>query len=283
MHSSEIIEKCKSLRRKGFSLGDIVKKTGLPKTTVYYHIRDITLSPADKKKIREKGKERARQYIRKHVKGKCRGSITVSRPEGWSNELLLLTAHLIFDGEITNGCIYGNRNLVLINRVKKLTENIFNLEPSSQKYCEESGVHEVSYYYVELANYFQKKAVQIQDYIKEASLKEKRIFLRAFFDDEGCMLYDKKQNSRKVRGYQNNKDLLLLIKKLLQDLNIESRLEKGSTWEVVVSKKENLIKFHNKINFSKRVYINPNRKNSLWEKKFQKRDLLDMAINSYVR
>jgi len=36
-------EKCLILRNKGFTLGEIIAATKLPKTTIYYHIRNISL------------------------------------------------------------------------------------------------------------------------------------------------------------------------------------------------------------------------------------------------
>lgn len=283
MHSSEAIENCKNLRKKGYTLGEIVKETGLPKTTVFYHIRDISLSSQQKEKIEKRKRRKINKHIKKNIKGKCRGSRNVDKPDGWTDNLLLITAHFMFDGEITRGCVYSNRNIVLINRVKNLTNKIFNLEPSSCDYRKKSGVHKVSYYYVELANYFKKKCNQVKKYIKDSSLQEKKIFLRAFFDDEGCVSYSKKWNSRKVRGYQKDKEMLLLIKELLQEFNIESRIDKGHTYEVVVSRKENLIKFRDKINFSEGVFINPDRKNSIWDKKLEKRKILNKMLASYVR
>ncbi len=142
-------------------------------------------------------------------------------------------------------------------------------------------MHRVSYFYIELANYFREKAAQLKQHIISAPLEEKKVFLRAFFDDEGCMSYDQKRNSRKVRGYQGNRENLLLIQALLRDFDIDSKIEKGYTYEVVIGGKNNLVKFRDKINFSKGVYINPKRSNSLWRKKLQKRDLLDMAIANY--
>jgi len=41
------------------------------------------------------------------------------------------------------------------------------------------------------------------------------------------------------------------------------------------------VKFRDKINFLKGVYINPDRKNSIWKKKLEKREILDYTINSY--
>ena len=48
-----LIEKCRKLREKGFTLGEIIKAIGLPKTTVYDHIRDISLPAEVKERIQK--------------------------------------------------------------------------------------------------------------------------------------------------------------------------------------------------------------------------------------
>ena len=205
----------------------------------------------------------------------------VLKPEGWSAELVSLVAHFMFDGEIKdkNGCVYQNRNIALINQVRSLMKKIFQLEPIVRFYPD-TGVHRISYFYVDLADYMKRKSLELKRYLKDASLEEKRAFLRTFFDDEGSAYIW--ENNRKVRGYQHDLEILKLVQKLLEDFDIHSRIDKKYK-EIVISKKENLIKFRDKINFSKGVYINPNRKNSIWKEKLQKRQILERAISSYQK
>lgn len=40
---SLLIERCKNLRKEGYTLGEIVKIANLPKTTIYNHVYDIIL------------------------------------------------------------------------------------------------------------------------------------------------------------------------------------------------------------------------------------------------
>jgi len=42
-------EKCVRLRKQDKTLTEIMKKTGLPKTTIWYHIINIPLTPKKKK------------------------------------------------------------------------------------------------------------------------------------------------------------------------------------------------------------------------------------------
>jgi len=274
-----LIRRCRTLRKRGFSLGHIMEVVNLPKTTVYDNIRDINLSPEIKKRLNQASIKQLIEFSHRK-KGKCLPGRIVSKPKEWLYDLIYLVAHFIFDGEIrSHGCIYSNRNEALINEVRVLMKKVFNLEPYTYL-NKETGVHRISYHYIELAVYIQKKSRELLKYIQKANKKEKIIFLRAFFDDEGCAYYW--GNVRKVRGYQKDLKILELVQKLLKDFGIHSKIDKKYK-EIVISGKKNLVKFQNVVNFSKGVYINPNRKNSIWKRKLEKREILSKLINSYQK
>jgi hypothetical protein len=274
-----LIKKCRSLRKKGFTLGQIMKATELPKVTIYNYIRDIPLPLKVKERLARENIQRLRKLARKR-KGKCIPGRIVPKPEHWSSELIFIVAHLMFDGEIgSHSCVYHNRNRALINRVRNSMKKVFDLGPYILV-NKKTGVYRISYHYVELAAYISKKSKELKKYIQTAPLSEKGIFLKAFFDDEGCAYYW--GNIRKVRGYQHNLKILKLVQKLLKDFDIESKIDKKYK-EIVISRKENFIKFRDKINFSKGVYINPDRKNSIWKKKLEKRKILNKIIGSYQK
>ena len=251
----------------------------LPKTTVYDYIRDINLSPEIKKRLNQAGIKQLVGFSHKR-KGKCLFGRIVPKPKEWSSDLIYLVAHFMFDGEITShSCVYNNRNGVLIDGVRIAMKEVFNLEPCTYL-NKETGVHRISYHYVELAIYTQKKSKKLLKYIWEANKKEKIIFLKAFFDDEGCTgLWGRK---KLVKGYQKDLKILQLVQKLLKDFTIKSKIDKKYK-ELVISRKENLVKFQNTINFSKGIYINANRKNSIWKRKLEKREILDKLICSYQK
>ncbi|NQU82656.1 MAG: hypothetical protein HQ539_01780 [Parcubacteria group bacterium] len=273
-------EICVSLRNTGRTLTEIMKETGLAKTTIYYHITDIPLPEDVKARIRRDRIKRFGENIAKNRKGKCMpGRAPVLKPNKWSKGLIFLVAHFMFDGQVPNsGCVYNNRSKALVDQVEVTMKQVFNLEPRHY-FDKGSGVYRIGFYYVELAIYMRKKVIELKKYITTAPVSEKRLFLKVFFDDEGCVsMYNKK---RMVRGYQHNLKTLKLVKKLLKEFDIESKIDEKYQ-EIVISRKENLIKFRDKINFSKGVYINPNRKNSIWKQKLEKREILDKAINSYL-
>ena len=273
-----LIEKCRSLRAKGFTLNEIIEATQLPKITIYDHIQDILLSPEAKERIGLRKKvaiQKLVEFSRKR-RGKCLFGRVVPKPKGWTKELISLVAHFMFDGEITKGgCIYHNRNEALIDHIRFLMRKVFALKPWNWV-NKATGVYRICYYYVELENYMRNKSQELKGYIKTTPLSDKRIFLKAFFDDEGSVHFDKKL----VRGFQHNLEILKLIQKLLKDFDIESKIDRKYQ-EIIISRTSNLIKFRNKINFSKGVYINPHRKNSIWKKKLEKRKILDYIIKTY--
>ena len=197
----------------------------------------------------------------------------------WTPEMVLLIGHLIFDGEILKAkCSYNNRSEALLNRVEKLMREVYDYEPA--RYLNRfTGVRRIGYYNVAISNYLQKKAKQLLGRIRQLPIEMKREFVRAFFDDEGCMDFRPKTNHRKVRGYQKNVLILKLIQTLLQDFNITARVVAPN--EVIIVGKENLVRFEKEINFSFSVCVNGNRTNSRWKKHFEKRQILRLAIESF--
>lgn len=272
-HPESIKEKCKTLRYKGYSLNELTKLLDLPKTTVQNWVNQIQLS--EKAKARIKGKIKI-GIIKAHKNRKYYKRI-VHKPKNWSTELILIISHFLFDGEIlSHGCSYSSRNKAQIKIMSDLIEKTFKIKPKIL--IKKDNVTRINYYYTDLAEYIKKKSKLLINYIKKAPKEEKRALLRAFFDDEGNVTFNK--DVRKVRGFQHSKKILLLIKKLLKAFNIKSNIDKRNT-EITITKKDNLIKFQKEINFSSRIFINPKRKNSLWKNKIEKREILKKAINSY--
>ncbi len=192
--------------------------------------------------------------------------------------MVLLVGHLMFDGEIAHGvCRYHNRNLILIERIERFMREVYDYPPK-RRLNEKTEVHSTGYYNVALAKHLREKAEELVREISRLSLNHKREFLRAFFDDEGCMDFAPPK-LRRVRGYQKDVAILELVKELLADFGIEGRVVAPN--EVVIRGKENLIRFEREIGFSSGVAINGNRSNSRWKESLEKQDLLRRAITSF--
>jgi hypothetical protein len=274
---AQLIAKCNELRLRGHSLSEISSILNIPKTTVYGHVRNITLTPKQQKeiKIRQIEKCRNKPNLRK---GKCLAGREIIRPKSWSKDLVHIVAHFMFDGRVTrDSCIYYNSNRYQIIHMRNMVHKIFKVKPKIK--LRDNGVYGLLFYHIELAHYIKSQKEAIFDYLRNGACKlEKRIFLQSFFDDEGNVYY--KNDKRRVRGYQNSSIILEVIKDLLNNFGIKSRINKKCT-EIEISGKKNLLKFAQKINFSPRIYINSSRKNGIWKREISKRKILDLLLRSY--
>ena len=269
-------QQCIALRKQDCSLNEIAEITGRPKTSVYTHIRDIPLSAKKKKQIQKMARERIVAAAR-FRKGKSTRSFTEFST--WTPKHTLLVAHLFFDGDLMSSkCIYNNRSTALTKRVEKLMGLVYAYEPK-RSLDKDSEVYRISYYNVALSSYLKKKSDELIRIVHTLHTESKKEFLRAFFDDEGCMDFRIAQHVRQIRGYQKDKKILLLIQLLLKDFNIQSRVAEPN--EIVISGRENLVTFQNEINFSSGVTVNGKRTNSVWGISLQKKEILAQAIASF--
>jgi len=70
------------------------------------------------------------------------------------------------------------------------------------------------------------------------------------------------------------------VKELLADLGIASRME-ARFYELCISRRADLLRFRDVINFSDGVCINGLRSNSVWKESLEKKEILERLINSY--
>lgn len=272
-----LINKCRKLRYRGYSLGEIASITKLPKTTIYGYIKDISLTSKQKRRIEEHRKLLQRNTPNPR-KGRCIPGREISKPKSWSEDLMHIISHFMFDGRIDkSGCMYYSKNKHQISHMVYLTYKIFGIKPICRE--RNNDVYMLAYYNVELANYIKNKKEIIFDYLKNGtSNKYKKTLLQAFFDDEGSIYY--RGSTRRIRGHQKSFFILQKIEELLENFNIYARINKDKT-EIEITGRKNLLNFAKEINFSPKIYINPSRKNGIWKTRIQKREILKSAINSY--
>lgn len=270
-------EQCIALRKKGYSIIEIMKATGKAKSSIYTHIKDIPLSSERIRDIRKASGKRIRKFS---IARKGKSIRPFQTFNTWSTDTILLIAHLLFDGGVypNRGCSYNNRSMALMLCVEEKMHLVYDFEPTH--YTNPlTGVLRISYHNVALAGYLNNKIFELKKQIPHLPLNLRSEFLRAFFDDEGCIDYRPKESRRSIRGYQKDIKILKLIQSLLADFSIDSHIVKPN--EVMIVGKENLIRFEQKINFSPGIYMNGNRTNSRWKKNIEKRHLLRMAIKSF--
>ncbi len=269
-------QKCVELRKAGYTLPEIVKVTGRPKTSVYSHIYNIPLSKERLRLIGLASGIRARNLALAR-KGKSKRDFR--KFAQWNKSNVALLAHLMFDGTINKtSCIYNNRNTSLIVMVENCMKEIYGHTP--KRYLDEkTGVSRIAYHNVSLCIYLKIKSRELLKDIYLLSKSLKREFIKAFFDDEGCIDFRPRRNLRQIRGYQKNIDILILMQVLLAEFGIQAKVIQPN--EVVITRKENLKKFQEEINFSPGVRLNGERSNSIWKKPLEKQFLLAQAIESF--
>ncbi len=270
-------EKSKALRRKGFSLNEISKRLDVSKTTIHDWVSHSI-------ELNEKARARINRLIIKGRKtgnfnkyrGESRGRYmkVIVKPKGWSKRLIKLIAHLAFDGgKRPGGYDYYNSKNTLINQVADLANELFGLKAHIRE--GDHGVMRAVFFSADFSRYVQRKIIELFKYIPHARIEEKRAFLQAFFDDEGNAFLDKKYRNSRVRGYQDDKKVLLIVEKLLLFFEVNSKIDRN---ELVISKKADIAQFKKEINFSPNLFLNPNRKNSIWKRKITKREILGMIL-----
>ena len=278
-HSSLVIEEVVRMRVGGQTLGEIVSKTGLSKTTVFHHIQKLPKSSLlhDRLKVVAIANQKINADNRR---GKTLKKYSFKKPERWDPGFVKLMAHFLFDGQLSKSwCGYNSRNSILIKTVTDGMKIHLNVDDYKTYFNNKTGVTRVAYHNVEVADFIRGKIDELLKYIPTEPLKNKISFLKAFFDDEGCITF--KNGERAVRGYQHSSKILKIIKQLLSDIGVESKIDEKYS-EINIGRKENIIKFKKLINFTPGIKVNGNRSNSIWKKHLEKREILKMAIDSYL-
>ena len=278
-HSRNLVEKIVNLRKNNATLGEIMRATGLAKTTIYHHIKNIPKTKELKKRVREAGRANREAIANRH-RGKTRQTYKFLKPYKWNADLVRLVSHFCFDGEIRQrSCVYTNRSKVLLERVKALMDKLLDVREHKQ-YDKFLGVKAIYYNNVEIAEYMRTKAKELWDYIQLNNTpgEHKTAFLSSFFDDEGNIDYNGPK--KRIRGYQHNEKTLHIVQKLLAEQNIQSVVWPRFN-ELVISRRENIKAFAEKINFSPGIRVNGKRTNSRWKRSLEKREILRMALASY--
>ncbi|MBI5645108.1 LAGLIDADG family homing endonuclease [Candidatus Kaiserbacteria bacterium] len=155
---------------------------------------------------------------------------------------------------------------------------IYNFKPKRYKNLA-TGVQRICYFNVPFSAHVKERADDLLRRVTTMPRALKREFLKAFFDDEGCIDFRPYKNIRRVRGYQKDVSILSIVKVLLEDMGIASNIKQPN--EIVISGKSHLIRFQKEIDFSPGVRVNGKRSNSIWKRHLEKRVILSRAIRSY--
>lgn len=266
--------RCRLLRRRGYSIGEIARTLTRSESTVHWHIKDIQLTQAQRERIHARWRT-----VMVQVNARRRGRAlkpTMFRTPRWSGNLVHLVAHLSFDGRVDRfGGYYYNRSYRQALHVKKLFRHLLGLTPRMK--LRRHGIWVVSYCNVEVASWLSEKERQLLGAVHLHG-EWRRQWLKAFFDDEGHIHIAK--HIRRVRASQDDPQVLRNAQQFLRTLGIQGRMDTHAR-ALEITGRENLRTFRKRINFSSGIYINAHRKNGLWRRPIEKRKLLDIALASY--
>jgi len=205
--------------------------------------------------------------------------------EELTKEKIRLIGHCQFDGSLVNmkgykAVAYTNKSKFLINQFKQDMLKVYGLYPTDIRIKGEK-IFNIRYCCLAALLDLDKLLENgIPKQIMNASKKEKLIFLKTFWDDEGSVHFgitksgkDNLHINRYVEAFCEDEIIRKQLIKLHEDLGFSMLLFDK---KIRLSKKDNLIKFNNEIGFSPKVHISyPKSKFNGWEKK----KLLDFALN----
>lgn len=275
-----LIKRLRLLRQTGHSLGEICRKTHLSKTTVYGYIRDIDLTEAQQKTIKNKNIA-ATRISNQRRRGISRPYNRIQVPkEPWLVDFVTCLAHFYFDGsQHGSTASYYNRSQSLIDEQRGRVAKFFGLK--GKILPQSTDVTRLDYYSIELVKYLLEARSKLFTNILHMNREIQRGFLQAFFDDEGSIDFGGTAAVRRVRGYQKDFRILQIILQLLKKFHIDSKID-VITKCVTISRLSNLQRFQKEVNFSSGISMNPMRKNSRHRTKIEKRELLKLALSGVL-
>jgi len=199
-----------------------------------------------------------------------------------------IIAHCIFDGWLYSiNCKYAigycNKNTSLMNKFVSDINELYGIFKKPRKRIRKSTTYEVEFFskkmYNDIRVYISNDKSLTQSFFRILKRKKYliKLFLRAFWDDEGTVSYC--GSTRKLRGRCSNKLLrkqLLMLHKILGIVIKEDYDNLG----LIICNYENLRIFNQKIGFSKNVFVCKSNKIGPWFG-YEKRKVLNNALNSY--
>lgn len=295
--SNQKIKKIKQMRKKGKTIYEIANKVDCNHNTAWRYSRNIIMT--------KKGKKRLEKRIYDHkVKIAKKGGVAAFRSGKLKNawevstkkiskqgakpplEKIRLISHIMFDGTLHDyGIAYYNNNDFLIKEVESDIKKVYNLESKIKRKnklftlrCHSKQVTEDLLKYTPSFSTSEGTDARIPNCVMKGNSLIKKTFLRAFWDDEGCIIFNPDKQIRELIAYTSNKQVMEQLKDLHKDFSIEFNTPRSN--ELRISRLRNIKIFADKINFSQNVKITSFSKR--WGNR-TKRDILQLALESYIR
>ncbi|MBU3904817.1 MAG: hypothetical protein KJ906_01550 [Nanoarchaeota archaeon] len=305
----------KKIRRDGYSFGEIDKlifrkykvkftshlwknvkyvkmtESGLKRYQKKIYNNRIKASSISGKINRDSGHlKKMRKVALEACVKKARERIPQSSKE-MTKEKVRILGHCLFDGGLSykkkgyNAIFYSNNSNKLINQFKNDMKSVYGLKPTDIRERED-GNKQIRYCCIaaveDLYQIIGKtNSKKLPDFIFSLPKSWKILFLKTFWDDEGCVCYNdfidsknRKHINRAVEAFVADDIIRAKLNKLHNDIGIETRIWRE---KIIVSRIENLRKFSKLINFSSGIRVSYPK--SKWDG-MEKRRVLEMALGT---
>jgi hypothetical protein len=130
VHSTEKIKTLKRLRKRGYSINELVEKLAIPKTTIWHHIHNISVLPKYAPLLHSKrgGSSKRKEKNIEIARGKA-----VELLKNENRESLIALAMLYWGEGSKNSCDFINSNGKIIQLYLKIIRNILKIPNPSIK------------------------------------------------------------------------------------------------------------------------------------------------------
>jgi hypothetical protein len=278
--ANNIVERCVSLRKGGASYAEISKAMHLSKATAYFYTKAVQLSPHAQSRLGKKVTDNYRHFVRNFSRLK-----RLNRRPRWGPVLARILSHCIFDGSITDSTVrYTNTSKALVDEFSVDVASSYGLEPTSltamdgsfaPKYTVDFCSKELS---KRLRSYLPSQTAHslfarapVELFSSDACVVSE--FLRAFWEDEGCVTI-----GGSILGRIMNKPLrddLLKLHAML-DISVSPYNCADGAYGVMVNRNRDNIRAFQSVSFKDSVICRGLNKGML------KKDLFNKLFHSYL-
>lgn len=192
--SDSELELIAKLRRNGYSYGELASKFNTFKSAIYYHVKNIPVSGVGKTRLYLRERKAQTKLVER-----CTKKIRTPR---FTLEKVRLIAHCLFDGEVFISTAknfyyfgYSNNSKALVGQFINDVSEIYGLEKYfiyrrgdnyQVRFCSKKAVEDLLKH---SPSYSNDKRAMVPKEVMTADISLKSAFLRAFWDDEGCIDY----------------------------------------------------------------------------------------------
>src|SRR3989344_1246159 len=130
IHSPEKIRKLQSLRKRGYSINELVTKLSIPKTTVWHHVQGLAILPKYTTTLKAKRGGSTKRFAQAVREAQSRAKIILSGP---FREQAIALAMLYWGEGHKKSCEFINSDGSMIQMYLKILRNVFEVPEEAIK------------------------------------------------------------------------------------------------------------------------------------------------------